>query len=58
VSGGDDSLADRIDIASDATAVKAARGPANSVFDESLGISAADLEDLFKELLSSHATPE
>ncbi|MDQ3153566.1 MAG: hypothetical protein M3R63_18240 [Actinomycetota bacterium] len=42
-----------IDMASDAGATKATRGPAGKGFDESLGVTANDLEVLVKELLAA-----
>ncbi|MBK9034963.1 MAG: hypothetical protein IPL61_27485 [Myxococcales bacterium] len=53
VRGSNDGLADEIDLASDAGAIKATRGPANRVFNESLGITASDLEQLVEELLKT-----
>ncbi len=54
VRGSNDGLADEIDLASDAGAIKATRGPANRVFNESLGITASDLEQLIEELLKAN----
>jgi len=53
VRASDERLADTIDLATDATARKRTRGPSNRVFDESLDVTASDLETLFKELMST-----
>jgi hypothetical protein len=42
-----------IDLASDSSATKATRGPSDKGFDESLGITAADLERLVKSLVDA-----
>jgi len=44
-----------IDLASDSSATKATRGPSDKGFDESLGITAADLERLVKSLVDAAA---
>jgi hypothetical protein len=44
-------ITDDIDMVSDALATKTTRGPAGKAFDNSLGVSASDLEALCKELL-------
>jgi hypothetical protein len=41
-----------IDMSTDAAATKATRGPADKKFDESLGVTAGDLERLIKSLLT------
>ena len=46
-----------IDLASDAAASKATRGPAGKGFDKSLGVSASDLEALCKDLLERGVAP-
>ncbi len=55
--GGRD-IADEIDLASDAFASKSSRGPAGKGFDNSLGVTASDLEALCKDLLKSSPAPE
>ena len=45
-----------IDMSTDAAATKATRGPADKKFDESLGITARDLERLVKSLLTEATT--
>lgn len=52
--GGAD-ITGQIDLASDAVARKSTRGPAGKGFDKSLGLAAADLEALCKELLANAA---
>ena len=52
--GGRD-IAGEIDLGSDATAKKSTRGPAGKKFDESLGVSAPDLERMCKDLLAESA---
>jgi len=54
--GGRD-IADELDLASDAFASKSSRGPALKGFDNSLGVTATDLENLSKELLKSTPAP-
>jgi hypothetical protein len=49
--GGRD-ITGEIDLASDATAKKSTRGPAGKGFDQSLGVSASDLEKMCKDLLA------
>lgn len=51
-------ITSEINLESDATATKSTRGPAGKGFDNSLGISASDLEALCKELLAKAATAE
>lgn len=48
---GDRDITSEIDLGSDAMARKSTRGPAGKGFDQSLGISARDLEALCKDLL-------
>lgn len=54
--GGKD-ITSEINMASDAAAHKATRGPSDKQFDESLGITAGDLERLVKSLIVENATP-
>jgi len=54
--GGRD-IAGDIDLASDAGATKSTRGPAGKGFDNSLGVTASDLESLCKDLLKSSPAP-
>jgi hypothetical protein len=49
--GGRDITAE-IDLGTDASASKTTRGPPVKGFDKSLGVSASDLEALWKELLA------
>ncbi|MEZ4400198.1 MAG: DUF4157 domain-containing protein [Kofleriaceae bacterium] len=53
---GEEDLTDTIDLASDATAEKATRGPADKKFNKSLGITAIELEKLIKGLSHSPRT--
>jgi hypothetical protein len=46
-------IAGEIDLASDAVATKSTRGPAGKGFDESLGVTAGDLEAMCKDLLAN-----
>jgi polyhydroxyalkanoate synthesis regulator phasin len=55
---GDRDIADEVDLASDAFASKSSRGPAGKGFDNSLGMTASDLEALCKDLLKSSPVPE
>lgn len=58
VRASDEHLAEMIDLATDATAKKRTRGPSNRVFNESLEITATDLEALFKELIEANMPHE
>jgi hypothetical protein len=55
--GGHD-IAGEIDLGSDASASRSTRGPAGKGFDETLGVSASDLEKMCKELLAEAAGKE
>lgn len=51
-------ISDDIDLASDVDASKTTRGPAGKGFENSLGVTATDLEVLCKDLLGSNSSPE
>jgi hypothetical protein len=51
-------ISNEIDLASDASASKSTRGPAGKAFDNSLGVTATDLEGLCRDLLSNVAPHE
>jgi hypothetical protein len=53
---GDRDITAEIDLASDAVASKSTRGPAGKGFDESLGVSASDMDALCKDLLAKGVT--
>ena len=52
--GGRD-ITDMIDLGSDVSARRSTRGPAGKGFDETLGVSATDLEKMCKQLLAEAA---